>query len=151
MEDAGSKHASLASSVAATALLAASCSSTKQDGSSNDAASAYEERAPNKVAVGAPDDIASSSSIVSPSLLVDISPEIKNRCIPYVLPEEPFRIRPGSDLEAALGGLATCLSVGPLHRESVELVQPYGDDDYSDEAARRIGEAFRRLGIGEER
>ncbi len=67
-----SRHSTLASCVAATALLAASSSGAKQGGGSSDAASAYEQ-------------------------------------------------------------------------------EPYGDEEYSDEAVRRVTKAFERLGLSEDR
>lgn len=139
-----SKHSTLASCVAATALLAASCSGAKQDGGSSNAASAYEQHAPN-------DSPAAQTASTERVKKFDVAPEIRNRCIPYLVPDEPLAVTPGQNLEGALDGVAACLSVGPLHDEPLELVQPYGDEEYSDEAVRRVTQAFERLGLTEDR
>lgn len=137
-----SKHPTLVSCVAATALLTASCSSAKHDGS--EAASAYEQRAPN-------DSLPAQTVSTEPVSKLDVAPEIRSRCIPYLMPDEPVALTPGRNLENALDGLGACLSVGPLHDEPLELVQPYGDEEYSDEAVRRVTEAFERLGLSDDR
>ena len=128
--------------VAATVLLAASCAGTKQDAESSDVGN-FADEASNDLPVARTTN-ADTKFVETP---FEISPEIRQACLPYRIPQPGSTLRPDSDLHEELSGLTNCLVHGPLYDKDFELVRSGPTKSFFGDAAEPLRQALIDAGV----